>query len=108
MLPVSRALAASVALATLFAIENANAQVYAQRCELYNAQANPNYGFGPCVTLQPGETRIVTFPLAGSALAYWDPDAHRWVVETGPVVLEVGASSADIRLEKTVMVAGQL
>ena len=60
------------------------------------------------VTLQPGETRTVTFPLYGRALAYWDPDAHRWVVETGPVVLEVGASSADIRLEKTVMVAGQL
>ena len=49
------ALAASVALATLFAIENANAQAYARRCELYNAQANPNYGFGPCVTVQPGD-----------------------------------------------------
>jgi len=57
------------------------------------------------VTLQPGETRIVTFPLAGRALAYWDADTHRWVVETGPVVLEVGASSADIRLEKTITVA---
>jgi beta-glucosidase len=60
------------------------------------------------VTLQPGETRTVTFPLAGRALAYWEPDAHRWVVENGPAVVEVGASSADIRLEKTVMVAGQL
>jgi len=57
------------------------------------------------VTLQPGETRIVTFPLAGRALAYWDADTHRWVVETGPVVLEVGASSADIRLETTITVA---
>src|SRR5439155_19176920 len=60
------------------------------------------------LTLQPGETRTVTFPLYGRALADWDPDAHRWVVETGPVVLEVGASSADIRLEKTVRVAGWL
>lgn len=59
------------------------------------------------VTLQPGETRTVTFPLAGRALAYWDPDAHRWVVEDGPVVVEVGASSADIRLEQTITVAGQ-
>jgi hypothetical protein len=68
MLPVSRALAASVALATLFAIENANAQVYAQRCELYNAQANPNYGFGPCVTLQPGDV------VSGNRMIGRDPD----------------------------------
>ena len=59
------------------------------------------------VTLQPGETRTVTFPLAGQALAYWDPDADHWVVENGPVVVEVGTSSADIRLEKTITVAGR-
>jgi hypothetical protein len=45
------ALATSVALAT----EGANAQADAQRCELYNAQANPAYGFDPCVTAQPGD-----------------------------------------------------
>ena len=59
------------------------------------------------VTLQPGETRTVTFPLAGRALAYWDRDAHRWAGENRPVVVEVGASSADIRLDKTITVAGQ-
>jgi len=59
------------------------------------------------VTLLPGETRTVSFPLAGQALAYWDPDADHWVVENGPVVVEVGASSADIRLEKTITVAGR-
>jgi hypothetical protein len=62
------ALAASVALATLFATENANAQAYAQRCELYNAQANPNYGFGPCVTLQPGDV------VSGNRMIGRDPD----------------------------------
>jgi hypothetical protein len=49
------ALATSVALVTLFATESANAQTYVQRCELYNAQSNPDYGFGPCVTVQPGD-----------------------------------------------------
>ena len=49
------ALATSIALATLFATESANAQTYAQRCELYDAQATPDYGFGPCVTAQPGD-----------------------------------------------------
>jgi len=58
------------------------------------------------VTLRPGETQTVEFPLAGPALAYWNPDAHRWVVENGPVVVELGASSADIRLKQEITVAG--
>jgi hypothetical protein len=62
------ALASSVALATLFATEGANAQAYAQVCEFYNAQANPNYGFGPCVTVQPGDV------VSGSRVIGRDPD----------------------------------
>jgi len=59
------------------------------------------------VTLGPGETRTVAFPLAASGLAYWDPDAHRWVVEDEPVEIAVGASSADIRLRRTISVAAR-
>ena len=59
------------------------------------------------VTLGPGESRTITFPLTASAFRYWDADAHRWAVENGPVVVEVGASSGDIRLERGVAVAGQ-
>jgi beta-glucosidase len=59
------------------------------------------------VTLRAGETRTVEFPLTGPALAYWDPDADRWVVENAPVVVELGASSADIRLQRTIVVAGR-
>ena len=62
------ALATSAALATLFATESANAQAYAQRCELYNAQANPDYGFGPCVTVRPGDV------VSGSRVIGRDPD----------------------------------
>jgi hypothetical protein len=62
------ALATSVALAIPFATERADAQAYAQRCQLYNAQANPDYGFGPCVTAQPGD--VVT----GSRVFGHDPD----------------------------------
>jgi hypothetical protein len=51
-------LAACVALATLFAAESADARPYAQRCEAYNSQANPDYGFGPCVTVQPNDVVI--------------------------------------------------
>ena len=38
------ALASSVALATLFATEGANAQAYAQVCEFYNAQGIQTMG----------------------------------------------------------------
>ena len=62
------ALATSVALATLLATQGANAQAYAQRCELYNAQANPDYGFGPCVTAQPGDV------ISGGRVFGRDPD----------------------------------
>ncbi len=58
------------------------------------------------VTLQPTETRTVTFPLAAAELRYWDPVGHRWAIENGPVVVEAGASAADIRLTSTLVVTG--
>jgi beta-glucosidase len=56
------------------------------------------------VSLKPGETRRVELPVAASSLAYWNPETHGWVVEGEPVLLQVGASSADIRLERTITV----
>lgn len=56
------------------------------------------------VTLRPGETRTIALPLAARELAYWDPDRDRWVVEEGTVELQVGASSEDIRAERTLRV----
>ena len=41
-----------------------------------------------------------------SSLAYWDEQTHGWVVEREPVKLQVGASSADIRVERTIQVIG--
>jgi len=58
------------------------------------------------VTLRPGESRTVRFTVPASSLAYWNERTHRWVVETEPVKLQVGASSADIRLEHTIRVTG--
>jgi beta-glucosidase len=59
------------------------------------------------ITLAPGETRTVTLPLTSASLAYWNPDTHGWVVESEPVRIQVGSSSADIRLDATVTVAGK-
>jgi beta-glucosidase len=54
------------------------------------------------VTLKPGETRSVELRVPASSLAYWSAEGHKWVVEDEPVRLQVGASSADIRLERTI------
>jgi len=59
------------------------------------------------VRLAPHETRTVRFRLTASDLAYWNTDTHGWATENEPIVVEVGASSADIRLEKAITVAGQ-
>ena len=58
------------------------------------------------VTLRPGETRVVAFPLRASELAYWSDETHGWVVESEPVRLQVGGSSADVREERTIRVLG--
>src|SRR5215208_5505040 len=58
------------------------------------------------ISLRPGETRTVTLPLPASALAYWSAEQHRWIVESEPVRIQVGASAADIRAETTVRVTG--
>jgi beta-glucosidase len=58
------------------------------------------------ITLAPGETRTVTFPLAATSLAYWNVTTHAWTVEREPIRLEVGASSADIRLDRVITVRG--
>jgi len=56
------------------------------------------------ITLQPGETKTVQLPLKADELRYWDAETDQWVLEGKPVQIQVGASSADIRLEHTVNV----
>ena len=56
------------------------------------------------VSLAPGETKTVSLKVAAKSLAYWNAQRHGWIVESEPIRLRVGASSADIRLEKTIRV----
>jgi hypothetical protein len=48
-------LAAAVALGTLVAAQAADAAQRYNGGQAYDAQANPNYRFGPRVTVQPGD-----------------------------------------------------
>src|SRR2546428_391486 len=54
------------------------------------------------VTLRPGETRTVQFPLVAASLAYWNPDSHRRVVEDEPVEIAVASSAGHLPLRRTV------
>jgi hypothetical protein len=53
---------------------------------------------------RPNETRTVRLPLKGTDLTYWDAEKRSFVVEPGSVSVALGASSADVRLEKTIEV----
>ncbi len=53
------------------------------------------------VRLGPGETREIGLALEHRDLAYWDVDHHHWQVEPGRYEIQVGHSSADIRLRET-------
>jgi beta-glucosidase len=61
------------------------------------------------VTLNPGETKRVTFTLKVADLAFYDDQsAHRWVVDPGSYDLEVADSSADTDQRTTLTVSGTL
>jgi beta-glucosidase len=47
----------------------------------------------------------VELRVPASSLAYWSADAHRWVIESEAVRIQVGSSSADIRATKTIKLA---
>jgi beta-glucosidase len=50
------------------------------------------------VTLQPGQTKLVSFTIGRSAFAWWDEQANRWTVSHGSYALMVGDSSANLPL----------
>jgi len=56
------------------------------------------------VTLQPNETKTVDIPLPAASLAYWNDKESKFVVESEPVKLMIGDSSADLKLNTTIQV----
>jgi Fibronectin type III-like domain/Glycosyl hydrolase family 3 C-terminal domain len=58
------------------------------------------------VTLRPGQTAELTFRVPVDMLSFTGPSGHR-IIEPGVFELQVGASSADIRLRTEITVTGQ-
>jgi beta-glucosidase len=56
------------------------------------------------VSLEPGETKRVGIAVDAQDLRYFDPEYKAWLLDAGDVTIEIGASSRDIHLEKTLPV----
>jgi beta-glucosidase len=54
------------------------------------------------IALQPGETKTVQFTIKPRDLAYFDVTGPQWKANAGDYEIQVGASSRDIRLKKSV------
>jgi beta-glucosidase len=54
------------------------------------------------VALAPGESKTVDFTVTPRDLAYFDVPNEQWKADAGAYEIEIGASSRDIRLSKTV------
>lgn len=61
-------------------------------------------GFGR-VSLQPGETKSLSFTLSSQQLGHYD--VGQWVIEPGKFQVKIGASSADIRLCSDITLKGE-
>jgi beta-glucosidase len=59
------------------------------------------------VHLARGQTQTVRLTVPVTDLGHWDVTRSRWVVESSPLDLLVGASSADIRQRTTVTLRGE-
>lgn len=56
------------------------------------------------VSLLPGQKKAVSFSLPARAFQYWDTATHAWRTAPGRYVVEVGASSRDLRGSEVVTV----
>ncbi len=74
-------------------------QLYLHPLEPARDRANKELRGFQRVTLQPGEERTVDFTLVPEKdLRTWDEQAGAYVVDPGRYEVQVGASSADIRV----------
>ena len=57
------------------------------------------------IQLAPGEIREVAFDLDRTAFSYFSPASHDWKMQPGRFEVQIGESSRDIRLRKTITIS---
>ncbi len=81
-------------------------QLYVRDCtNVTNRPVHELKGFEK-IELQPGETGTVSFTLDKRSFAWYSTDLSDWYAANGKYVIEIGASSRDIRLEKEIELSG--
>lgn len=94
-------------------VTNTGKRAGAEIVQLYVSQKDPVIfkaerelkGFRK-VFLEPGETKEVCFELDFRSFAYYDTVHSEWAVENGTYEIQIGASSADIRLIAPIKAVG--
>ena len=98
-----------------FDVKNTGNVAADEIAQLYLSPANSDIPIRPIqlqgfarVALQPGETKTVKVKLYTEQFGYYTHDNERlWNVAPGQYVIKVGASSQDIRLQKTLTLKGE-
>ena len=94
-----------------FTITNNGSATAAEVAQVYVAPVEPSLprptrelkGFAKKM-LAPGESTDVTIHLDKEDFAHYDIYSHDWVVDSGEYKIQVGASSEDIRVQKSVSI----
>lgn len=86
------------------------AQLYATTPFATAAQARPVQRLEghSKITLNPGQTKTVTFQVQASKLAFFDEATSTFVVDPGRYGFQIGSSSRDIKLSTTVKIGGTI
>lgn len=79
-------------------------QLYVSDCESSVQRPEKELKAFQKVALMPGEEKEVVFRLDQRSFAYYEERIHDWYVEEGSFLIQIGASSRDIRLEGEVYV----
>lgn len=88
-----------------FQLTNTGSMSGSEVAQLYLTYPNETEGEPPLqlksftkIELTPNEMAEVQFTLTSRSLSVWDLDAHDWSEVSGDFTIDIGASSADIRL----------
>jgi len=101
----SSQLSADGEISMSLSVKNTGKRAGKEVVELYFHAINPKIdrpvrelkGFAK-VSLNPGETKTVSFKLTPRDLAYFDVAGQQWKADPGDYQIQIGASSRDIRL----------